>query len=144
MADMAEQFEWKAEYCIDGGVIDEEHKKLLSLANAVLEIIDPARQFDDIKHVVQELYAYMGYHFDDEEALMQRCGFPGYERHVELHRSLIVKTNGILRGAHDLHEFGIRLQDFMHDWVLRHIAKEDSQIREYAQQAGLAMTLPPA
>ncbi len=128
---MTTTFQWKEDYRIDGGSIDDEHRQLLALANDVLSIVDPRRQVEEVKEAVKGLYMYMEVHFGNEEKIQQEIGFPDHQRHVQLHKTIVIDMNQLMKNCDDLGDFVVRLRYAMIDWVVQHILDEDTKIRDH-------------
>ena len=130
---MTVHFEWRSEYQVDGGVIDEEHQTLFALANRVIEKIHPETERADIIETVKALYRYMETHFDHEQDLMEKAHYPGIEEHVRQHQRILSEMNDALRTQNDMRKYGATLRRLMLDWVLLHIVEEDRQIAKYVK-----------
>ncbi len=128
---MSLTFQWQPGYVIDGAQIDEEHKRLLDLANRVFDFTDPSNQVDEVTETVKELFKYMKLHFANEQKLMQEVGYPDYKQHAQAHGALVRAMNGLLRNGGDLDNLLVNLRHAMVDWVVWHIINEDKKIAEY-------------
>lgn len=129
------QVEWREEYVIDNGVIDEEHKRLLDMANDVFALIDPEAQKAELIALVKALYCYMESHFEHEETLMQEAEFPQFATHAEKHRRIIAEMNQALRVQKDLNQYAAQLRHLMVDWVVQHIIDEDRKVAPYLDKS---------
>ncbi|MDV7339616.1 hemerythrin domain-containing protein [Terasakiella sp. A23] len=79
-------FDWQEDYVIDNAMIDEQHKRLLILAEKLFNaVID---QSEDTKIFFDELLAYTQKHFDDEEAYFKNAGATGWQHHAREHQTL--------------------------------------------------------
>ena len=59
--------------------IDEEHARLFEIANEVYDLLEDelvTDKYDRIVEMIDELRAYTKTHFANEEAYMERIGFP--------------------------------------------------------------------
>jgi hemerythrin len=119
--------EWKDSYRIGDEAIDRQHQELFELANAMFVAADQAA----LRLCTIKLFKHVREHFADEEALMKRVGFPGYQGHVESH-------NRILKNLGDVsHSIGKNAVDtalvtgFLTDWGLNHIPKDDAQVTAF-------------
>ena len=108
-------------------VIDEDHKTLFGLLNALLRIIDDGEKADDAALAIAALNDYATGHFKREEALMLLCGYSGQDRHERDH-------NAFRQGMKSLqHLFSINagmvnlrgVSDFLLTWLQQHIAVSD-------------------
>ncbi len=136
--EMAILIGWKDYYCIDQGPIDDQHKRLVQLANSVLAITDPLSEEAELRKTVKELFQYMEYHFDAEEQLMQKIAYPELDEHKKIHAGLIHDLNELLKTSRNYHHLLNRLKPVMKNWVLRHIEEEDSKIGAYLASTATA------
>lgn len=128
---MSDKFEWKSDYAVDGGRIDDEHKQLLNLANQVLAFTDPSRQADEVTDTVKQLFKYMEFHFDNEQGLMREAGYPEHEEHAQAHAKIISDMNNLLKTSSNLDQLVVELKPAMRNWVVQHILDEDKKIAKY-------------
>ncbi|MBT3228593.1 MAG: hemerythrin family protein [Candidatus Marinimicrobia bacterium] len=124
-------FEWTSDMSIDNGFIDEDHKKLIDIANRVLLLNRPNRDAEELKRAVRELYDYVKYHFDREEALMREIQYTDTESHHQKHQSFVKEMNHYLTSSHHMHEMLDNFQKLMHEWVIHHIMEEDRKLNNF-------------
>lgn len=119
--------EWKDSYRIGDEAIDRQHQELFELANAMFVASDQAA----LRLCAIKLYQYVRTHFADEEALMKKVGFPGYQAHVQSHNRILANlgevSHAIGRNAMD----PTIVSEFLTDWGLNHIPKHDAQIAAF-------------
>lgn len=127
--------EWDERLNIGEPMIDREHKTLADLINKVHAISMAPDRDVEIMHALTDMYLYAKGHFFDEEALMERLGYPDRQRHMGLHRAFVAKTHALtdacLDGSLDFTE----LSEFLVNWLTRHIAEEDAKIVAHARAA---------
>jgi len=130
--------EWHKIYSVNSEVIDSQHKMLIDLINQLHQGI--TRQMNDniIKNMLSCLVDYSLVHFDFEERLMERHGFPKHEtmEHKMEHENFkdfilaeqkkLESSNGTIIGEEVL--------DFLKDWVLNHILKVDKKLGDFLNQ----------
>lgn len=125
------KIEWNDSYLIGITVIDNEHKKLLKIAN---DLYDVAASSQDDKSfmvkfspVLKSLTDYTEYHFEDEEKLFTRYGYPGAAAHKAAHDNFVKEIKAQIRGLTTATpQTAKRLYQNMVSWVLNHIAKADT------------------
>ena len=125
---MAEKIEWNDSYSLGILEIDNQHKKLLSIANELYDITNGS--VVDYKlgmsKALKQLTDYTEYHFSSEEEFMKRYGYPGSDTHKIAHDGFILEvTNQIKKLSDDDIEAGKTFYGFVANWVLTHIAKAD-------------------
>jgi hemerythrin len=119
---------WKDEYSIGHFQTDHEHKELISLANKVIAFSSNGEQADKIKGAVKALGDYSVIHFRNEEAYMERIGYPGLEEHKERHKELIERMEAVITQNTALDDLVHQLKRLMVVWVIEHIINEDKKI----------------
>lgn len=109
--------------------IDEQHKNLLLLGEAVIEpLLDTSDPLSGLVHL-QVLIDYAAEHFAFEEEVMRSIGYTELEQHAKFHASLLTE----LRLYH--HKLGqgqrnnpARMIGFLADWLTLHIDSADRQL----------------
>jgi hemerythrin len=123
-------FVWDEAYCIGVHEVDEQHRHLFDLANALPE--DPTGV--DIKRAVMGLYRHTREHFVFEEALMLKMGYPKREEHVRLHERLTSQLNACCCASDPDTESILAIKRLIHEWVVAHIATHDRDYARFAQK----------
>lgn len=125
------KIDWSDAYRVGDDRIDRQHQRLFVLAGEVLQ----EQTLSELRLSFMYLYEYVREHFADEEALMRNSVYPRQREHWLQHEALISRLNDISskvgKGALDLEE----IQAFMNQWLLTHIAQEDSQLAAHLQHA---------
>ncbi len=113
-------------------LIDEQHQRLIELANAVLEGMLTGKPPQDMAQAVGRLLQYARSHFEFEESLMSRYGFPDRKRHAADHRRQLDQLQGMLDGLDQSSPATLEyVAAFLHDWVELHIRSEDRELASY-------------
>jgi len=128
---MGVSFKWLDEYSVGYDVIDRQHQYLFALAN---QIVDPNNDQQKTHHNVMSLNHYVREHFKDEEALMKKYNFPGYEEQVKEHDLLAKRlaeiSPGIITGEVRQDE----VINFMRNWLLHHIIGKDVPLGDFLRK----------
>ena len=79
--------------CIIGvELLDREHRHLFELMNSIVDMINnqyiPDR-YSQIKELLQELEDYAEQHFSDEEAYMEKIGYPELAKQKKAHEAFV-------------------------------------------------------
>lgn len=128
---------WNAEMSVGVDIIDNDHKKLLSLINEMDHIINADVSVNDgaIASVLSELIDYTKYHFKREEALMEACNYPHIQPHMQVHKILVGQVqsfmDGYLKKDPGFNPKVLRI--FMEDWLVDHIMKMDKDFEVYTE-----------
>lgn len=129
-------FEWNDSYQLGHATIDEQHRHIVELANAISEMDEAAV----VQHAVMELFRHTREHFRDEEELMKAVDYPGYEEHRRLHEDLIESLGRIasqpLEGRDAIRAFRL----FVYKWVVEHLMEHDRQLIDHVRRHAAAST----
>lgn len=112
--------------------IDNEHKTLVELCNNAYKLIlsnkDKETWHDVVRSTIKECADYCKVHFSDEERLMTAIKFGNFEAHKKRHEEFILKVVEMAKGFDSMTVAdAIKFVKFLYDWVLSHIAHEDTQ-----------------
>jgi hemerythrin len=125
-------FEWTSDIELGHPQIDEQHKRLLLLGEAVVEpLLDSA----DHRPGLEQLRALIDFaqeHFAFEEGLMRSVGYSDLEQHAKYHASLLAE----LRTFYSKVQQGERTNparqiSFLWDWLVLHIDSQDRELVDW-------------
>ena len=125
--------QWKEEYEVGVAEIDEQHQKLIDIANRVYELMRnelALDKYDQIVEILQELKEYTVYHFHFEEGLMQKARYKKRFSHKILHQEFLAQVEAVDLSAVDENQddYLIRIMDFIANWLIEHIVGEDKKV----------------
>ena len=129
---------WRDAMSVGVPELDADHKKLIGLLNHAEKAV---AQADDtiLRVVLQELVAYVDYHFRREEAILHAVNFPFFAEHKQAHDSMAHKAvllrdrylNG--QSPEERTRFAAAVPRLLNDWLINHIFKEDMKYKPYAR-----------
>jgi hemerythrin len=118
--------EWNESLSVGVQQIDNEHKKLVDLINALNDSMKNGKSKETLQKVFSELVDYTMTHFSNEELLMQKVNytnFSGHKReHDELTKKARVLKEDFIAGKMMV---SIDVRDFLKNWIVNHIQKTD-------------------
>ncbi|MBL1352660.1 MAG: hemerythrin family protein [Zetaproteobacteria bacterium] len=125
---------WKDEYNTGEPEIDKQHKVIFKYLDD-LEAHMQAGDIDDnyVKCLMDNLGIFTRSHFCYEEICMRRYKCPIGAKNKDIHTKLL-KTYTAYR--HQLDDEGVtedliqKIHDFIESWLLNHIIKIDTQLRD--------------
>lgn len=129
-----EKLSWNDSYLLGITEIDLQHKKLLSLADDMYEIVngDEDSLKVNLSKVLKSLTDYTVYHFTSEEEFMRKYGYPSADMHKSMHDNFIAEVTKQIKSLNTATKAEAeRLYKFLASWVLNHIAKSDKVWAEY-------------
>jgi len=120
---------WEDRFLIGIPIIDDEHKHLVKLCNALYKAVilgNNAVRKGAVSIALRECTDYVKTHFAHEEKLMQVCGYKDFDmhkmEHAEFAKTVLEKSQNFEKETfHSSTEF-VR---FLYDWILSHIAHTD-------------------
>jgi len=122
---------WKSEFSIGNYRIDNEHIKLFEIAKKALNAKkNNTEDVEKLKSIIWSLYEYIGTHFKNEEKFMLEIEYPDLPRHKTIHKTLLDNLHQFIQTLNELtiDEIEKQLYDFIEDYFIRHIVKEDKRI----------------
>jgi hemerythrin len=129
---------WDERLATGDPAIDAQHQELHDL---VMELGMLAEEVPDrvaLGEVIFEILAYAAVHFSDEEALMERIGFPGLARQKVLHSAFAEEVSDLAAAfvAGDDRVTASAVQARLQQWLLHHVWEEDLQFAAYIRPRG--------
>jgi len=123
---------WRDDYLVGVTQIDMEHQYLFGLINQFHDRYRSGGERKDVLAVLSSLVAYAEEHFQHEEALMARIGYPQLAPHHEQHEKLFCYIfelfqkleKGALSGEAEM-------LLFLRKWLLEHILQTDMDIGRF-------------
>jgi hemerythrin-like metal-binding protein len=128
-------FAWNDQYSVGYSEIDDQHKKLFQMADELHRAMLDGRGKEAISGLLQRLILYTRRHFESEEAVMRRHGYPAYVEHhlehVKLTDRVLAFQSKVARGETTV---TIEVMQFLSDWLRHHIKVADQKVAAYIRQ----------
>ena len=116
-------------------LIDEQHREIIEKINHLVNACEEGTcQIESVK-MLDYLSDYTEKHFQEEEALQEKVGYPGLSEHKKRHEEFRVAVKEL----HDMLEeeegpspkFVQAVQDNVIDWLYRHIKGFDCSVAAF-------------
>jgi len=120
-----DEFFWKPEYSVGDEHLDAQHRGLIDLIN-MLE--DQSRMGE----VLERLERYIDEHFRDEEAMIEKAGYPGLDAHKMQHKAFEEWFSVSRRAFREPDVSSIlseSIRAYLKSWLVNHILVSD---KDYA------------
>lgn len=128
---------WRPTMAIGDATIDADHEHLIDLINEVEDTLQTSDGKATLAACLDQLTVYAKEHFEREEGLMRRAGYPRLEAHHQAHIELRTQF-GAIRGKieaasrQDLPAAEVEgLVTLLRHWLLDHVFKEDLQLKPF-------------
>ena len=115
--------------------IDAEHDLQLQLLDSLTLALEKGGDFSSVRYVLEQFIEFSDMHFLSEQLVMRLHGYPAYQTHLEEHTRLMKKVRETQEQVfHGAKSPSIQLVRELRDWLLTHIATEDTAFGEYLKK----------
>lgn len=117
--------------------IDDEHKEIIQLMNDIAFAFDSGAERSALNRLPSVLTA-LSNHFNREEELLDKIGFPNSDQHIEEHRQILASVEASLTEVAAIKDFEARRARFGEfvKSVIRDIEIADDEIRTFVSNMG--------
>jgi hemerythrin len=123
---------WDESLSVDGGEIDEDHRRLVDLFNMLSRAVEEGDAAEYIDAVLEELISCTIWHFRHEERLMLMYKYDGLEAHKDEHNDLIDSVRELQQKFHKENKLLINEDiEYLEDWLTQHILGQDMRLGFY-------------
>jgi len=134
-------FPWTDAYSVNIGIIDMQHKNLVSILNELHQAMVAGLGKQHLGKALSELVNYTNVHFKTEEDFMVAHQYPEYAQHKSEHDQL-TRTVLDFQGKFHRNETGLTVEvmDFLKDWLCHHILLSDKSFGPFLNAHGVHYT----
>jgi len=128
---------WSGELITGNDKIDEQHKKIITVANVFIEACLKKECNQLLSEMLSFLIDYTVEHFDYEEKLMIEYNFSEYENHKNFHEEFKITVNKLktdFDSKSESYELSKNLSDIIVKWLIKHIKHEDLKIAKHIRK----------
>ncbi|MBI3397998.1 MAG: hemerythrin family protein [Deltaproteobacteria bacterium] len=129
--------EWIEDLSVGVNEIDNQHKELFKRINNLLDACTQGKGKEEVGSVIKFLEDYIITHFNAEEAIQKKNGYPDYETHKGLHDEFR-KNFSELKNRFETKGAGLYLVLLTNrtivDWLINHIGKMDKAIGAFLKK----------
>src|SRR5689334_22950600 len=132
---MANFFEWDAKYNLGVQAMDDEHRLIIEAMNQLYELHEAKALGPRLLKVMQQLVQVTRGHFADEEAYMEKMGYPDLRKHRHMHAHLLERLGQFEAEMRASGVASAELFSFLKMWLKAHICGIDTQYVKFSQVA---------
>lgn len=124
-------FAWSGKYRVGIAKVDQQHKKLVTLINALARQHTEQAKPAVLVKVLDELASYTNYHFKTEESLMREYGVDAEFQigHQQAHASFIQEVErATVLAQRNPQAISTRTLTFLSRWLIQHILGTDMRM----------------
>jgi hemerythrin len=124
---------WTENLSVGNPTLDQHHRHLFDLLDQIAEMGASGLGLDAVQAVFDDLNGYIAYHFSQEEAMMERAGFPFLELHRHSHQTIAMRVADMAAAlsAANIERVTSELQQFLAGWLVHHIEIEDFEYKPF-------------
>ncbi|MBI5890121.1 MAG: bacteriohemerythrin [Nitrosomonadales bacterium] len=121
--------EWSRELEFGIPVIDNQHKRIVAFINELNDACQTGNAAET-QHVMEGLLNYTVTHFEFEEDLQEKSGYPFLKAHRRIHEIFMKKVAAIRERSQQGEDIAPELLSLLKGWLANHIKSED---RDYVE-----------
>lgn len=128
---------WTPDLAVGVETIDNQHKELFQRVSALLDACSAGKGKETIREILAFLEGYVVEHFNDEESLMVRHGYPGYSEHKSLHEQFIREFTALKQQIESDGATGhivIQTNRIVVNWLNQHIRNVDKLVGAFLKE----------
>lgn len=132
---MLKQFPWDDRFLLGIPQIDCQHQELIRRVNTLALYMNRKEAWENIRDTIHFLEEYVVTHFRDEEALMEKAGYPKLKEHRTLHADYSAQVNALvfrIQGKDITPDLIATTNRLLVDWLSHHIDEDDRQFAVWA------------
>lgn len=124
--------EWTEAVAVGIGIVDAQHQNLFKYYNQLIEAVEGGHDAAAVAEVLERLKTYAVYHFDTEEGLMKKHGYPDVDEHQEAHQEYLEAIEEFdFKATVNDPAVGRDMVSFLTDWITRHIKTSDMEFAAF-------------
>ncbi len=133
-----EKIHWRDEFSVGVKELDDQHKKLITMINALIAEESSLTDPETIANLLTRMNDYALEHFRAEEYLMAEYGFHRKKQQEKQHRAFIAKTASFCSSS-DIgpNILSVALLEYLSTWLIDHILTEDMQYKKFFAEKGV-------
>ncbi len=130
---------WNPSYSVGVESIDKQHQQFFTIINSLYETIASGNlQKDVLNTVFTQLSDYAKFHFQNEEIIFEKIGYPDSKSHILEHQTFVRRISEIRRDfENDDIKLTFELTNYMEDWLVNHINSVDKKYTDYFNLHGI-------
>jgi len=137
---------WSPNLAVGVSSIDDQHKELFARVDRLVEAMK-ASDTAEVSRLMDFLGAYVVEHFQMEEKLMQKYGYPQFKLHKAAHDRFVTDYGELqkkfgIKGAVSF--VTIQVKTWLADWLVAHVSGTDMAFGQWLQRAMREQSAPAA
>lgn len=131
---MAKFVEWDISLDVKVSDMNNEHKTWINYINMLYEEADNQGSSSAVMRAFDNMLDYTLKHFGDEEAYLQKIGYPLFDEHKQAHEDFLAQIRESKRNLSSRGELELHFFDDLKGWLIRHIKIVDTQYGNFSER----------
>ena len=130
---------WTEKLSVGVEVLDDDHKKLVGMVNELHDKMKAGHGKEALGKVLDELVNYTKFHFEREERLFAKTGYPAAFAHKQQHDDLtkqVLDVQTKYKGG-AVATLSLDVMDFLRNWLVNHIQGSDQKYGPHLNAQGI-------
>jgi hemerythrin-like metal-binding protein len=129
---------WNSKYSVGVQAMDSQHTQLFDMVNDLHAAMMQGKAQSVTGPLLRKLADYTQRHFTAEEALMASKSYPELTKHKAEHVALTKQVSDFVgRFEKGENTLSLHLMNFLRDWLMNHIQKEDQKYGVFLNKLGV-------
>ncbi len=124
---------WNDELLTGDPLIDDQHRRLFQLFNALVDGIARGEREDLVGRTLAALSAYVVGHFRMEEEMMARIGYPGLADHRAEHETMRIRVEDMVDQFNLIGLDPSEVLRALKKWLIGHVQGQDQALVRFQQ-----------
>jgi len=129
-----DMYKWDDRLKVNHPKIDQDHKLIIEKARELSECMMRGQGKEKIVQTVDFLNKYVKTHFEEEEKIQKKHGFPDLEAHQKNHRYFIEQLGALtikIKEDPNSSKNAIELNKLIAGWFINHIKRMDVEVAKH-------------
>ncbi|OIR10428.1 bacteriohemerythrin [mine drainage metagenome] len=128
------ELQWTEQFNVGIEVIDQQHRKIVEYVNQLDGMHSGGLSSREIGNLIDALIDHTIYHFDFEEKIQEKVGYPYLKAHQRLHVQFAKRLTNFQTRFAEGEDISGELESFLTNWLLDHLKYDDTDYVELAKE----------
>ena len=131
------QIQWTEDFALHIGEIDDQHKKIFTMINAIYRAISKGSDKSDALDALRDMADYAIEHFSREEKYMRQSGYPQADEHKSEHDDFFSRLEDFEKRIKKEEIHIQEISEYLNGWINKHITGTDRKYVPFLLDMGI-------
>lgn len=132
------EINWDERYSVKIKSIDDQHRMFFQYFEKAYKMYKAGNVSAGLDELVREMFSYIDMHFEYEEKLFKKHGYPNAKHHIKMHDEIRDRLTVYRKNLKEGRPVPmIEFLGFMVNWIREHIDREDRTYVEFFHGRGV-------